>query len=213
MTATRSLLALLPFVLVACDGPRVTDALNPKNEDSKEVRARYRGRYTGPCNAWAWSPFTGKEFCASPWVEYSNLGAYAAVVAPASEARGVDPFEGFDGKSAEEKRALLMAQGESLYGTHCGACHQPTGQGLPNAFPPLAGDPVANGGPVEEHVGIVLNGLNGKVINGVSYAAAMTPFAHLSDAQIAAIVTYERNSWGNAGGVVEPAQVAPLRKK
>lgn len=107
----------------------------------------------------------------------------------------------------------LMQKGESLYGTNCSVCHKPDGMGMPPAFPALKGSQVATGA-VESHIGIVLNGRPG---------TAMPPFAaQLSDADIAAIVTYERNAWGNAdqktygakaGGVVQPADVAALRKK
>lgn len=213
MIAARSLLAVLPFALVACASAHAPDALTPKTEDTKAYRARYDGRYSGPCYSWVKSPFTGKTYCSSPWIEYSNLGAYAAPVAPAAAATDASAFANWDRRSADEKKAVLMAEGEKVYGAQCAACHQPTGQGLAGNFPPLAGDPVVNGGPVEEHIGVVLNGLSGKVINGVSYAAAMAPFGNLSDEQIASVITYERNSWGNAGGIVEPAQVAALRKR
>lgn len=203
MKVSFSLLALLTVSLAGCEGP--------PGDDPKDVMRRYRGHFSQPCNAWVKSPVTGKTYCSSPKLEFSTAAAYAAA-APTGPV--VNPaFADFDTKSPDEKKALLMSEGEKVYGGNCVACHQAGGTGVANSFPPLAGDPVANGGPVEEHIHTVIHGLSGKVINGVSYAAAMTPFgAQLSDQQIASVITYERNSWGNAGGVVEPAQVAALRK-
>lgn len=204
MSRYLPLFSLISVLAVACDAMPA--------EDPPEIRARYAGRFTGQCNTWVKSPLTGQEYCSSPPVGWSNDPAYAPVAAPVATG-GPSPFDGFDTKSADEKKAVLMAEGEKTYKSACGACHQPEGQGLAPTFPPLAGDPVANGGPVEEHITTVLNGLSGKAINGVTYTGAMTPFAaQLSDEQIAAVITFERNSWGNNGGVVEPAQVKALRK-
>jgi len=101
----------------------------------------------------------------------------------------------------------LKTQGEKVYSANCVACHQPTGMGIPGTFPALSGSKVA-GGPKEAHVTTVLNGVvkDGK-------PTAMAPFKHLSDVEIAAVVTYERNSWNNkTGDMVSPAEVKALRK-
>lgn len=192
---------LLAVTLVACDAIP---------QDAPEIRARYQGHYTGVCNSWVESPVSGKIYCSSPAVGFSTEAAYAAA-APGKVDESM--YEGFDAKSPEEKQSLLVAEGEKVFGANCVACHGATGAGLPPTFPPLAGDPVANGGSADEHIDTVLNGLSGKPINGVTYAGVMTPFsAQLSDNQIAAVISYERLSWGNAGGIVEPAQVAARRK-
>ena len=193
------LFLFFPVLLAACDAIP---------EDKQVLRDRYSGHYTGPCNAWVTSPVSGHTYCSSPTLGFSTADAYAAA-APKKADDGA--FAGFDGKTPDEKKALLMAEGEKAYAANCAACHQPDGKGSGTNFPPLAGDPVANGGPVEQHVKVVLNGLSGQPINGVTYLGAMTPFGNLTDNQIAAIITFERNSWGNNGGVVEPAQVAALR--
>ena len=96
----------------------------------------------------------------------------------------------------------LMANGAKVYTANCQACHQPTGTGLPPTFPSLVGSKIATG-PVEGHINQILKG-----------KAAMPPFAAmLSDADVAAVATYERNSWGNKAGDVAPAQVAAQRGK
>jgi cytochrome c oxidase subunit 2 len=97
----------------------------------------------------------------------------------------------------------LKANGEKLYATNCAACHQPTGKGMPPAFPALDGSKVATG-PKAGHMAIVLKGKPG---------TAMASFAHLADAELAAIITYERNAWGNkTGEAIQPAEVAAARK-
>lgn len=102
-------------------------------------------------------------------------------------------------------REELYAAGEGVYQRFCVACHQANGQGLPGVFPALAGSAVATG-PVAVHLDRVMNGKPG---------TAMQAFApQLSDADIAAVVTYERNAWGNeAGDLVQPSEVRQARKK
>ena len=96
----------------------------------------------------------------------------------------------------------LMKNGEKVYGTVCAACHQATGKGMPPAFPPLAGSKVVAGA-ADGHITQILKGKN-----------AMPPFAaQLKDDDIAAVATYERNSWGNHSGDVQPAQVTAARGK
>ena len=101
----------------------------------------------------------------------------------------------------------LMTRGGKAYSANCQACHGAEGKGLPNMFPPMAGSAVA-AGPVDAHIKAVLHGLKtGK------FAAQMPAFAaQLSDTDVAAIVTYERNAFGNtAGDVIQPSQVKALR--
>jgi cytochrome c oxidase subunit 2 len=97
----------------------------------------------------------------------------------------------------------LMARGEKVYGANCAACHQANGQGLPGVFPALAGGKIATG-PAAGHLDIV--------IHGSKVNPAMAAFdKQLSDLDLAAVITYERNSWGNTASVVQPADVAAAR--
>ena len=97
----------------------------------------------------------------------------------------------------------LHAQGANGFGANCVACHQATGMGVPGTFPALAGSKVVIG-PKDEQINLVLNGKPG---------TAMAPFKHLSDADIAAVVTYTRNNWTNkTGDMATPADVKALRK-
>lgn len=119
----------------------------------------------------------------------------------------------------------LKTNGAKVFAANCVACHQANGEGVPGTFPPIAAGHAFQAapqmlkeledrgfykdgkivlGPVEHHVDIVLHGIPG---------TAMAPFGkQLSDVDIASAITYERNSWGNSGGAVQPAAVKALRK-
>ncbi len=104
----------------------------------------------------------------------------------------------------------LIALGEKVYAGNCVACHQANGQGLPPAFPPLTGSPLTVG-PMADHMDIVLYGKAG---------TAMAAFGEqLNDSDLAAVITYERNAWGNDGrladgvaALVQPADVLVHRQ-
>jgi cytochrome c oxidase subunit 2 len=99
--------------------------------------------------------------------------------------------------------AELSARGEKVYAANCVACHQASGQGVPGAFPALAGSQMVNG-PQDPHIGIMLNGKNGMPAwKGT-----------LNDTEIAAVITYTRNIWGNKpeDNIVQPAEVLAARK-
>ena len=99
--------------------------------------------------------------------------------------------------------ADLAARGEKVYAANCVACHQATGKGVPGAFPALDGSQVVNG-MQDGQIAIMLNGKN-----------AMPSWkATLSDTEIAAVITYTRNSWNNkaSDNIVQPAEVLAARK-
>ncbi len=97
----------------------------------------------------------------------------------------------------------VMVNGEAVYRKVCASCHQVDGEGLPPTFPALAGSPIVTGD-VTQSVNIVLNGRPGTAM--VSMADV------LSDTEIAAVITYVRNAWGNnSGDVVIPADVQAMR--
>lgn len=98
----------------------------------------------------------------------------------------------------------LTARGEKVYAANCVACHQANGQGVPNAFPALDGSKTVKG-PKEPHMDIVMNG---------KANTAMVAFSkQLSDVELAAVITYERNAWNNkSGDMVAPAEIKAARK-
>jgi nitrite reductase (NO-forming) len=99
-------------------------------------------------------------------------------------------------------------------GLACLTCHGVEGKGTPPAFPPLVGQK-DHMGDCANHAGLILNGKSGElVVDGVTYNGVMVPqAAMLSDAEIAAVITYERHSWGNDYGVCRPEDVAAARAK
>ena len=108
--------------------------------------------------------------------------------------------------------AAGAVNGASVYASRCAACHQANGAGLPGAFPPLAGSEYVLGEP-ERVVRVVLHGLIGSVtVKGQAFNGAMPAWAdQLSDAEIAAVLTYERSSFGNSAPAITADLVADLR--
>lgn len=152
------------------------------------------GVYRGQC-----VELCGKDHGFMPIVIHvMNDGDYKQWVAAKKkeiEASRIDPNKTYT-------LAELKAQGEKVYQSNCAACHQANGMGVPGAFPALSGSKVTTG-PVADQIKLVLNGKPG---------TAMASFKQLSDIEIAAVVTYERNSWANkTGEVVQAADVKALR--
>lgn len=120
-------------------------------------------------------------------------------------AYGVPPTELKAGSKTERIEA-----GQKLFTTICAACHQPSGMGLPNRFPPLAGSDFLNSNK-QRAIKILLNGLQGEVVvNGQTFNNSM-PQLPLSDGQIAAALTYVYNSFGNSGKDVTLEEVKQIR--
>lgn len=98
----------------------------------------------------------------------------------------------------------LYSQGETVYNRSCAACHGPDGQGVPGAFPAIAGSDVATGA-IEDHLNVVVNGVPG---------TAMQAFGpQLSPVEIAAVVTFQRNAFeNNMGDQIQPVDVLQLEQ-
>ena len=157
-------------------------------------KAERTGIYRGVC-----SELCGKEHAFMPIVvevvEPEKYSQWVVAQNKKSEETAVDVNKEF---TMDE----LKAQGEKVYAGTCVACHQVTGKGIPGTFPGLDGSKITNG-PKAEHIKMVVNGKAG---------TAMVAFKHLSDVDIAAVVTYERNSWGNkTGDVVQPSEIKEFR--
>ncbi len=104
-----------------------------------------------------------------------------------------------------------IAQGKNVFESNCLACHQANGEGIPNAFPPLAKSDFLNADH-DRAIGILLHGRSGPItVNGKNFDSVMPAIA-LNNEQIANALTYVLNSFGNNGGQVSPAQVDKQRK-
>jgi nitrite reductase (NO-forming) len=108
-------------------------------------------------------------------------------------------------------REQQVKAGEVLFKGTCSACHQDNGAGIPNVFPPLAKSDYLLADR-KRAIGVVLNGLTGAVtVNGATYNSVMPPMSQLNDDEVANILTFALNSWGNNGGVVTAKEVTQVR--
>ncbi len=158
-------------------------------------KAEKPGVYRGQC-----AELCGKEHGFMPIVvevktkaDYATwLAAQKAKVAAAAE----DPAKVWETKD-------LVARGEKVYTANCLACHQASGKGVAGAFPALDGSKIVTG-PKADQLALVLSGKPG---------TAMASFKQLSDTDLAAVLTYTRNSWSNrTGEAVQPAEVKVARQ-
>jgi cytochrome c oxidase subunit 2 len=150
-------------------------------------RAEKPGVYRGQC-----AELCGKDHAFMPIVvevkSQSDYDAWAEDQKKKMAALADDP-------NKEWTQPELIARGEKVYAATCVACHQANGKGVPGAFLPLDGSAVVQG-PTAAQIGIVLKGRPG---------TAMAPFAgQLNDVEAAAVITYTRNAWSNAGKSAEP---------
>jgi len=168
-----------------------------------------RAETPAPIPTWAWVLFLvvaawGMWFVATEMRAYQE---WQAATVPASN-QAAAPVGAIRTATPPSWAAL----GEQVFGNKCAACHQLTGQGLPGVFPPLKGSAVVNSADPTEHIRTVLHGLSGKSIGGVSYGTPMPAFAdQLNDEEVAAVLSYERTSWGNHASVVKPEDVVARR--
>ncbi len=142
-----------------------------------------------------------------PGKDEPYLGSFttpASLVAPAT---GAQPGGGPLTKDEQ------IAAGAQVFARTCAACHQPTGQGIPNVFPPLAGSDFLLADKARS-IRIVLGGLQGPVTVGdKTFNGVMPSHSFLSDDEIANALTYVRNAWGNQGDAVSSDEVAAHRKQ
>ncbi|EJN03324.1 cytochrome c oxidase subunit II [Herbaspirillum sp. YR522] len=158
-------------------------------------RAEKIGTYRGQC----------VELCGK---DHAFMPIVVNVVSDADYKKWVDQKKKEMAASADDPSKTwtideLKQRGEKVYLANCAVCHQASGKGSPGTFPALDGDPVVNG-PRAAQINVVLNGKN-----------AMPPWKGvLNDTEIAAVITYTRNSWSNKAqeNIVQPAEVVASRK-
>jgi len=108
-------------------------------------------------------------------------------------------------------KAGQIESGKALFLGTCSTCHQMDGQGIPKVFPPLAKSDYLMADK-KRSIEVLLNGLSGKVIvNGQEYASVMPPMSHMADDELANILTYVRNAFGNSGDAVSVQEVTQVR--
>ena len=153
---------------------------------------------------------TPRTFKRGAW--WTTVGASLAMVtlSAVSSVQAADAAATHKAETGAELKALIK-RGEALYGKYCVGCHQPNGKGLPGAFPPLAGsDYMLND--KARAADAVVNGLSGKIkVSGAEYNNTMPNFGYLKDREIADVLNYALNSWGNDGGGVAVGVVTQAR--
>ncbi len=205
-----------PLFLLAVGGTLVGTACSfTYDKDPAQLSARYSHKYKTPCSSWVRSHVTGFYYCASPVVDLGIEGPKAP--APTEPAKALAALTAVASASTAAPTTgptdldSLRKHGETQYNNVCAACHQANGQGIPGAFPPLAGAGAFYGTP-QNMARIVVHGLSGEItVLGQTYNGAMPPQGYLSDYDIAAITTYVRTSFGNDDGIVLPSDVAAVR--
>lgn len=159
-------------------------------------RADRTGTFRGQC----------AELCGK---EHGYMPVVVKVVSEEEYAAWVDGKQKAMASAADDPNKVyalpeLAPRGEKVFAANCAACHQANGKGLPPAFPPLDGSKVVLG-PQDEQIKVLLNGRPG---------TAMASFkGRLSDTELAAVITYTRNSWSNATGeVIQPSDIKMARE-
>src|SRR5215471_2674431 len=105
-----------------------------------------------------------------------------------------------------------MKRGKDVYTLYCQSCHMENGEGLEGVNPPVSNTDYLKD--AQKNIAIVLNGQNGEItVNGKKYNAMMSPLNYLEDKQIADVLNYIRNSWGNKYPIVTESQVREQRDK
>ncbi len=151
-------------------------------------------KVSGPENKEIYSGKIGDEVYLPEGSALQSIAAESSSPAPAA--------------STKEER---IKAGETAYKRNCMACHQSNGQGIPSAFPPLAGSDFLNAD-ANRAMRVVAHGLSGGLkVNGEPYNGVM-PALQLSDEEIANILTYVYNTWGNSGQEITPEKVAEAKK-
>lgn len=115
--------------------------------------------------------------------------------------------------STEKSAAMANHPGKKVYDSVCLACHMADGSGVPGMHPPLIQTEWVNGDK-ERLIEITLNGMSGKIeVNGETYNSVMPPHSHLSDKQIADVLTYIRQSFGNNASEITIDEVQKVRNR
>jgi len=163
-----------------------------------------------PIPLWLVSAFMALVFWAGAYLAFNSGGFQSDVYNPTQVS-----WTGGGGVAKGPPDPMVV--GKRLFTANCVACHQATGQGVAGQFPTLVGSEWVLGGDWhgDNHlVKILLHGLQGPIqVKGNTYNGAMPPWKQLKDDQIAMILTYIRNEWGNSAPPITAEQVAKVREE
>lgn len=119
-----------------------------------------------------------------------------------------------DPRIADLNKQIQMEQGKAVYMQTCFVCHQPAGQGIPGQIPPLAKADFVQSNNTDDLVRGLLFGRTGEItVNGKKYNGTMPPQNNLNDEEVASVLTYVRNTWGNTADSIGARQVGKIRQE
>jgi len=186
----------------------------PKKGANKiSMAAILAGQYCGVCHGKVAFPISECRLCHSKNKTKKQVADRAKSMSSGSskgakKAEAKETLSGLAKLAASEakdmSRGAILKLGETVYEDTCSGCHGEVGEGVPGTFPALEGSPIANG-PAEAHIDIVLHGKDD---------TAMQPWKDdLSLVELAAVISFERISWGNKGGLVQPSKIKAAAAK
>ena len=166
-------------------------------------------KVSGPENLLAYS---GKEVDAVYLGRQAEAGSEAEKQVATLQAQVKEAIKS-DPKISGLTKDIQIAKGKGVFMQTCFVCHQPNGEGIPNQIPPLAKSDYLMADK-ERSIRGVIQGQSGEMtVNGKTYNGTMIPLNYLSDEDIANVLTYVRNSWGNSGDAVSVAEVRRIRSE
>jgi mono/diheme cytochrome c family protein len=189
------------------DRARDVDVLAVHHQAFRETSDPVEGSENGPWWFWACAVFA-LVFGGFYLGRYTGVFAgESAVHAPYAPNQMMQMMQ----RGGAAAASAAPVNGQTIFTGTCAACHQASGQGSPGMFPPLAGSEYVTGD-AGRMIRIVLKGLSGPVtVHGGQYNGQMPPWQQLSDAELSAVLTYVRSSWGNSAAAVSAADVAKER--
>jgi nitrite reductase (NO-forming) len=156
--------------------------------------------------------YSGKEVDAVYLGSQAEAGSAAQKEVASLQARVKEAIQA-DPKISSLTKEIQVAKGKQVFMQTCFVCHQINGEGIPNQIPPLAKADYLMADK-ERSIRTVLQGMSGEVaVNGKKYNGVMAPLNNLSDEEIANVLTYVRNSFGNSGDAVAPTEVRKIRSE
>lgn len=157
--------------------------------------------------------YSGKEVDAVYLGKAAEAGSEAEKRVSALKAQVAQEIQS-NPKIAGLTKEIQIAKGKEVYMQTCFVCHQPDGQGVAGQIPPLAKSDFLAGLSKDDYIRGVVLGRSGQiVVNGKPYSGIMVPINYLTDEQVANVLTYVRNSFGNSGEAVSATEVARVRQQ
>ena len=158
--------------------------------------------------------YSGKEVDATYLGKAVEAGSEAEKKVAALKAAVAKEIKG-NPRIADLNKEIQVQKGKQVYLQTCFVCHQPDGKGIPDQIPPLAASDFLMNTANRARIirGVLVGQSDEMIVNGKTYKNTMIPLNYLTDEQVANVLTYARNTWGNSGDAVTATEVAKLRNE